>query len=94
MHGSPESPHQTNPTHHALTLVKGPHRWSFRCAPGEEPLLLERLAELARRKDVPFDWFDAALVSHQLRSRLNAGIAREPADASPVVIAKPRRNPA
>ncbi len=94
MHGSPESPSQKSPPNHALTLVKGPHRWTFRYGPGEEPLLLERLAELARRKDVPFDWFDAALVSHQLRSRLNSGIAREASEPAGVVVAKPRRNPA
>lgn len=69
--------HTESPIRRApVTLVKGGHRWTFTCEQGEEPALLGRLAELARRADVPFDWFDAALVSHQLRRRLNAGLHR------------------
>lgn len=60
----------------AVTLSKGRHRWTFSCHPGEERSLLTRLAELARADDVPFDWFDAALVSHQLRNRLLPGLYR------------------
>ena len=59
-----------------VTLSKGPHRWTFSCQPGQEQNLLMRLAELAKAEDVPFDWFDAALVSHQLRNRLLPGLAR------------------
>ena len=59
-----------------VTLSKGQHRWTFSCHPGEEQSLLIRLAELAKQEDVPFDWFDAALVSHQLRNRLLPGLAR------------------
>jgi len=59
-----------------VTLVKGSHRWTFTCDPGDEPALLRRLAELADGKDVPFDWFDAALVSHQLSNRLRPGLKR------------------
>ena len=59
-----------------VTLVKGEHRWTFACEPGDEPALLGRLSELARGQDVPFDWFDAALVSHQLRKRLKPGLFR------------------
>jgi hypothetical protein len=43
-----------------------------------------RLAELAQREDVPFDWFDAALVSHQLRNRLLPGLQRNETPTSPV----------
>lgn len=63
-------------TRECVTLSKGPHRWTFSCPPGEEKTLLMRLAELARSEEVPFDWFDAALVSHQLRNRLLPGLAR------------------
>jgi hypothetical protein len=59
-----------------VTLCKGAHRWTFSCEDGEEKTLLMRLAELAQREDVPFDWFDAALVSHQLRNRLLPGLQR------------------
>lgn len=59
-----------------VTLVKGAHRWSFCCEPGEEPVLLRRLSELASDPQMPFDWFDAALVSHQLSKRLRPGLQR------------------
>ncbi len=59
-----------------VTLVKGVHRWAFSCDPGDEPELLRRVSELARGEDVPFDWFDAALVTHQLSKRLKAGLYR------------------
>jgi hypothetical protein len=64
------------PSSEPVTLIKGGHRWVFSCESGQEPALLSRLAELARCNDIPFDWFDAALVSHQLRRRLNAGLHR------------------
>ena len=75
---------QVSPTREAVTLAKGPHRWTFSCEPGQEQTLLRRLAELAGCDDVPFDWFDAALVSHQLRNRLLPGLARiDPLRPSP-----------
>jgi hypothetical protein len=58
------------------------HRWTFSCERGQEQALLVRLAELARNEDVPFDWFDAALVSHQLRNRLLPGLNRTEASAT------------
>lgn len=90
MHGisTSESSHQPQPAgpdQSPVTLVKGGHRWVFACAPGEEATLLSCLAELARCRDTPFDWFDAALVSHQLRKRLNAGLHR--IDATPAGVA-------
>lgn len=59
-----------------VTLVKGSHQWTFSCDPGDESVLLSHLSELATDPSVPFDWFDAALVSHQLSRRLTRGLAR------------------
>jgi hypothetical protein len=59
-----------------LTLAKGEHRWEFSCAPGEERELLRSLTDLAIRPEVPFDWFDAALVGHQIARRLQSGLSR------------------
>lgn len=59
-----------------FTLIKGKHHWVFSCDPGDEAELLRCLSELASRPDVQFDWFDAALVSHQLSRRLKSGLAR------------------
>jgi hypothetical protein len=59
-----------------VTLVKGAHRWTFWCDSGGETTLLRRLSELATQPDMPFDWFDAALVSHQLSRRLRSDLNR------------------
>ncbi|MFN4242395.1 MAG: hypothetical protein ACK4PI_04070 [Tepidisphaerales bacterium] len=53
-----------------LSLVKGEHRFFFRYRPGEETAVLQAVADMANRRDVPFDWFDAAVVSHQLGQQL------------------------
>ena len=66
----------SSPVREPVTLVKGGHKWTFWCDPGDEPELLRRVTELARGEDVPFDWFDAALVTHQLSKRLKAGLYR------------------
>lgn len=59
-----------------VTLVKGSHKWMFSCDAGDEASLLKRLSELASDRNAPFDWFDAALVSHQLSKRLKPGLQR------------------
>jgi hypothetical protein len=59
-----------------VTLVKGAHRWTFSCDPGDEGELLRRISELARSPEAPLDWFDAALISHQLSRRLKSGLQR------------------
>lgn len=67
---------QASPHTRSVTLLKGVHRWVFTCAPGEEQGLLACVSEMARRPDVPFDWFDAALVGHQIARRLPSGLNR------------------
>jgi len=59
-----------------LRLSKGRHTWFFRYEPGDEAALRSALADLAGRAQTPFDWFDAALVTHQLSSRLKPGLNR------------------
>jgi hypothetical protein len=54
-----------------LSLVKGKHSFLFRYGPGDENLVLESLADLVKRRDLPFDWFDAAVLSHQLGQHLS-----------------------
>jgi len=49
-----------------LTLVKGEHRWRFRWDAGDEPALINHIAQMARDGRVPFDWFDAAVVCQQI----------------------------
>lgn len=47
---------------HRLSLIRGSERWCFRWDPGDESLLINRIAELARDPEIPFDWYDAAVV--------------------------------
>jgi hypothetical protein len=53
-----------------LSLVKGRHHFYFRYEPGQESGVLNSLVELVNRRDIPFDWFDAAILSHQLGQHL------------------------
>lgn len=68
----------------SVSLVRGAHRWVFRCTPGEEPIMVRYLADLADQPDCPLDRFDAALVAQHLNQKLGAGLhkvcAARPAD--------------
>jgi len=53
-----------------LVLVKQGQRYVFRCAPGQEPRLLDQLIEMARDSESGIEWFDAAMLTHQLGVRM------------------------
>lgn len=53
-----------------LSLVKGNQHFCFRYEVGEEQRVLESLIEMVNRRELPFDWFDAAVLSHQLGQHL------------------------
>lgn len=53
-----------------LSLVKGAEHFCFRYETGEEAKVLDALIEMVNRRDVAFDWFDAAVLSHQLGQHL------------------------
>ncbi len=53
-----------------LSLMKGQDQFCFRYAVGEESKVLDALVELVNRRDSKFDWFDAAVLSHQLGQHL------------------------
>lgn len=57
-------------TPHHLTLAKGPHRWVFRYRSGEESVVLRTLAEAANDPTTDLDWFDAAVLSHQMGGKM------------------------
>jgi hypothetical protein len=65
----PASNEQPAPSR-TLSLVKGPHKFCFRYAVGEEPVVLDALVDMVQRRELPFDWFDAAVLSHQLGQHL------------------------
>ena len=53
-----------------LSLVKGQHHFCFRYQAGEEAKVLDAMIEMVNRRDLSFDWFDAAVLSHQLGQHL------------------------
>jgi hypothetical protein len=53
-----------------LSLVKGKDHFCFRYEIGQESKVLEALIEMVNRRDLSFDWFDAAVLSHQLGQHL------------------------
>ena len=54
------------PERFRLSLIKGEHRWQFRWDPGCESQLIDRVAHLASQPDVPFDWYDAAVICRHI----------------------------
>jgi len=49
-----------------LSLVKGDHYYCFRYEVGQEVKVLDALTHMVRKSNQEFDWFDAAILSHQL----------------------------
>ncbi len=66
-----QPPSESESDAHQLVLVKRSHRWVFRYRPGEEASVLRWLADTARNPSTDFDWFDAAVLSHQMGSELH-----------------------
>jgi hypothetical protein len=53
-----------------LSLVKGKEHFCFRYEVGQETKVLDALIDMVNRRDMAFDWFDAAVLSHQLGQHL------------------------
>ena len=53
-----------------LNLVKGKEQFCFRYEVGQESKVLESLIDMVNRRELTFDWFDAAVLSHQLGQHL------------------------
>ena len=53
-----------------LTLVKKGHTYLFRYLPGDEATVIQELMEKAENPKSPLDWFDAAVLSHQMGHRM------------------------
>lgn len=54
-----------------ISLVKGKDQYHFRYEEGGEGEVLRSIVELVNRRDVSFDWFDAAVLSHQMGQHLS-----------------------
>jgi len=53
-----------------LSLVKGGHYYSFKYEVGQEAKVLDALVDMVQKSRNQFDWFDAAILSHQLGRHL------------------------
>ena len=53
-----------------IRLAKNGHEFRLAYQQGDEPQVLEALIDMVGRRDLPFDWFDAAVMSHQLGEHL------------------------
>lgn len=53
-----------------ICLSKAGHEFRLLYEPGEESHVLSALVEMVESRDLPFDWFDAAVMSHQLGEHL------------------------
>lgn len=69
MRKQPSEP-SSSPTTKTLSLVKGKHHFCFRYETGDEAAVLGAMVDLVNRRDAHFDWFDAAVLSHQLGQHL------------------------
>ena len=59
-----------------LVLVKNGRRYVFRCTDGHESQMLLQLADMVRDPDNELDWFDAAVLSHQMGQRMGRRLER------------------
>jgi hypothetical protein len=53
-----------------LSLVKGQQQFCFRYEVGQEAGVLDAMIDMVHRRELSFDWFDAAVLSHQLGQHL------------------------
>ena len=58
------------PGHQYVTLLKDEQRWRFRLESGREHEMIDAVADMASDPAHALDWFDAAIVSHQITKQL------------------------
>ena len=49
-----------------VVLVKGNHQWRFEWGDGQELSTVKAITEIAKSAETDFDWFDAAMVCHEM----------------------------
>tara|TARA_B100000959_G_scaffold62853_1_gene66243 strand:+ start:36 stop:371 length:336 start_codon:yes stop_codon:yes gene_type:complete len=59
---------------HRVVLVKGDHHWRFEWESGDEITAVKAITEIAKSSETDFDWFDAAMVCHEM-SKITAKAA-------------------
>ena len=61
----------------SIRLIRGPHRFEVRYEPGCESRVLDQLVRWVNSPSLPFDWFDAATLIHELRQRLAGNVSEQ-----------------
>jgi len=59
---------------HRVVLVKGDHQWRFEWQSGQEITAVKAITEIAKSTETDFDWFDAAMICHEM-SKITAKAA-------------------
>lgn len=65
---------KSNKAPHRVVLVKGDDQWRFEWDAGQEMEAVEAITAIAKATDNDFDWFDAAMVCHEM-SKITAKAA-------------------
>jgi hypothetical protein len=60
----------TEPVMRTLSLMKGRQHFCFRYEVGQEAAVLNSMVGMVHNRELAFDWFDAAVLSHQLGQHL------------------------
>ncbi|MBT5136046.1 MAG: hypothetical protein HOM36_00660 [Phycisphaerae bacterium] len=64
----------TDKAPHRVVLVKGENQWRFEWEAGQELEAVEAITAIAKSNENDFDWFDAAMVCHEM-SKITAKAA-------------------
>ena len=67
-------PNKNNDSPNRVVLVKGDHQWRFEWQTGQEISAVKAITEIAKSSETNFDWFDAAMVCHEM-SKITAKAA-------------------
>lgn len=64
------------PGQRQVVLVKRGQRYIFRYTPGDESSVLTSLVAMAKDPACPLDWYDAAVLSHQMGREIGQQLQR------------------
>ncbi|MDP6541164.1 MAG: hypothetical protein QF444_05155 [Phycisphaerales bacterium] len=57
---------KNNNSSHRVVLMKGEVQWRFAWNNGEEAVAVKAITDIAKSPENDFDWFDAAMVCHEM----------------------------
>ena len=69
-----DMPQNSEKTSRRVVLIKGEDHWRFEWQSGQELEAVEAITEIVNSPDTDFDWFDAAIICHEM-SRITSRAA-------------------